>query len=121
VKCRTFVRGILVLTWLLTLPAWAVEYRLQVTNIDALTFSSYMEQATQWWCQNEPMGRLEARLYARQFPLEAVLPGREVQLLEDPALGAKCRHVSLCYPPPDSRPGPRSSGMGIRGTPWPSW
>jgi hypothetical protein len=62
VKCRTFVGGILVLTWLLTLPAWAVEYRLQVTNIDVLTFSSYMEQATPWWRQNEPMGRLEARL-----------------------------------------------------------
>ncbi len=52
-KCRTFVEGILVLTWLLTLPAWVVAYRLQITNIDALTFSSYMEQATPYWRQNE--------------------------------------------------------------------
>jgi hypothetical protein len=33
------------------------------------------------------MGRLEARLNARQFSPAAVIPGREVQLLEDPAYG----------------------------------
>jgi hypothetical protein len=73
--------------WLLALPAWAVQYRLQVTNLNYLTFSSYMEKATPWWAQNEPMGRLEARLDAMEFPARAVLPGRQVQLLEDPAYG----------------------------------
>jgi hypothetical protein len=33
------------------------------------------------------MGRLEARLDAQQFSPAAVLPGREVQLLEDPSYG----------------------------------
>src|SRR5262245_19121621 len=33
------------------------------------------------------MGGLEARLDAQQFAPAAVLPGREVQLLEDPAYG----------------------------------
>jgi hypothetical protein len=28
--------------WFLTLPGWGVEYRLQVTNLDWLTFSSYL-------------------------------------------------------------------------------
>ena len=73
--------------WLMALPAWAVEYRLQVTNLDYRNFSSYMEQATPWWRQNEPMERLETRLDARQFPSAAVIPGREVHLLEDPAYG----------------------------------
>jgi hypothetical protein len=71
----------------LALPAGAVEYRLQVTNVDALTFSSHMGEATPWWAQNAPMGRLEARLDAQQLSPAAVLPGREVHLLEDPAYG----------------------------------
>ena len=37
--------------------------------------------------QNEPMGRLEARLDAQQFSPAAVLPGHHVELLEDPAYG----------------------------------
>jgi hypothetical protein len=84
---RTLVASLLALIWLMALPAWAVEYRLQVTNVDFLTFSSYMGKATPWWRQNEPMERLEARLDAQQFSPAAVIPGREVQLLEDPAYG----------------------------------
>jgi len=87
VNHRTLVGCILALIWLTALPAWAVEYRLQVTNVDALTFSSYEGSATPWWAQNEPMGRLEARLDQQQFSPAAVIPGREVQLLEDPAYG----------------------------------
>jgi hypothetical protein len=89
VNGRTLVGWSFVLIWLMALPVWAVEYRLQVTNVDFLTFSSYMGRATPWWGQNEPMGRLEARLDAQQFSPAAVLPGREVQLLEDPAYGGK--------------------------------
>ena len=82
--------------WLMALPAWAVEYRLQVTNVDFRTFSSYLGKASPWWAQNEPMGRLEARLDAQQFSPAAVIPGREVQLLEDPAYGGTVpRRVSL--------------------------
>jgi hypothetical protein len=81
------VGWIVAFIWLMALPAWAVEYRLQVTNVDFLTFSSYMGQAMPWWGQHEPMGRLEARLDAQQFAPAAVVPGREVHLLEDPAYG----------------------------------
>jgi hypothetical protein len=87
VNGRTLVGWLVAFIWLMTLPAWAVEYRLQVTNVDFLTFSSYLGRATPWWGQNEPMGRLEARLDAQQFSPAAVLPGREVHLLEDPAYG----------------------------------
>jgi hypothetical protein len=71
----------------MALPAWAVEYRLQVTDIGFLNFSSYMGKATPWWAQNEPIGRPEARLDAQQFPPAAVIPSREVQLREDPGYG----------------------------------
>jgi hypothetical protein len=86
-KSRTLVGGILALTWLMALPVWAVEYRLEVTNVDDRVFSSYEEDGLTWWSQNEPMGRLEACLDAQQFSPAAILPGREVQLLEDPAYG----------------------------------
>src|SRR5215813_13760060 len=86
-KSRTLVGWIFAFVWLMALPAWAVEYRLQVTNVGFLNFSSYEGKATPWWAQNEPMEHLEARLDAQQFSPAAVIPGREVQLLEDPAYG----------------------------------
>ena len=52
-----------------------MEYRLQVSNLDYLTLSAYEGR----------LGELEARLDKQEFPTTVVLPGREVQLLEDPA------------------------------------
>ena len=86
-KARTLVGGLLACIWLMALPAWAVEYRLEVTNLDDQVFSSYEGKGTSWWSQNEPMGRLEARLDQQQFSPAAVLPGHHVELLEDPAYG----------------------------------
>jgi hypothetical protein len=86
-KARTLIGGLLALLWLMALPAWAVEYRLEVTNLDDQVFSSYEGNGTSWWSQNEPMGRLEARLDQQQFSSAAVLPGHHVELLEDPAYG----------------------------------
>jgi hypothetical protein len=48
-----------------------VEYRLQVTHLDYLTISAY----------EACVGELETRLDKQEFPIAAVLPGREVQLL----------------------------------------
>jgi hypothetical protein len=73
--------------WCLTLPAWAVEYRLQVTNIDYRTFAAYLDESRASPRGQEPMPRLETRLDAMEFSPAAVLPGREVRLLEDPAYG----------------------------------
>jgi hypothetical protein len=95
-KSRTLVGGIFALLWLTALPAWAVEYRLQVANIDDRTFSSYEGKAPSWTSMKEPMGRLEARLDDNHFSRAAVLPGHHVELLEDPAYGGTTpTHVSL--------------------------
>jgi hypothetical protein len=50
-KSRSLVGWIFALIWLMAQPAWAVEYCLEVTNVDALTFSSYMGKAIPWWAQ----------------------------------------------------------------------
>jgi hypothetical protein len=73
----------------LTLPGWGVEYRLQVTNLDYLIFSSYLDKSTASPGGEEPMPRLETRLDSMEFSSSAVLPGREVRLLENPAYGGQ--------------------------------
>jgi hypothetical protein len=70
-------------------PVRAAEYRLQVTNLDYLTFSNYLETSAPPWRGEEYMGGLEARLDRQEFPTAAVIPGREVQLLEEPGYGGK--------------------------------
>jgi hypothetical protein len=77
----------LVLLALLVWSAGAVEYRLQVTHLDYRTFASYEEPSTAPLGEQAPMGRLEALLDQRQFSTNALIPGREVQLLEDPRYG----------------------------------
>ena len=69
----------LLLIWLLALPAWAAEYRLEVTDLDYQTYSAYQEH----------LGNLEKRLDTQKFSTAAVIPGREVQVLEDPGYGGK--------------------------------
>jgi hypothetical protein len=75
--------------WVLTLPVWAVEYRLQVTNIDYLTFSSYLDRSSTSPRGRETMQRLETRLDSTEFSTAAVIPGRELRLLENPAYGGQ--------------------------------
>jgi hypothetical protein len=86
-NARTLVGGMFALLWLTALPAWATEYRLQVTNMDDRTFSSYEGKAPSWTSMKEPMGRLDARLDDNHFSRAAILPGHHVDLLEDPAYG----------------------------------
>jgi len=74
---------------LLTLHSWALEYRLQVTHIERLNFSSYLERSPTTPRGQETMQRLETLLDRMEFPSGAVLPGREVRLLEDPAYGGQ--------------------------------
>jgi hypothetical protein len=75
--------------WLLTLPVSAVEYRLQVTNIDYRTFSSYLDRSRTNPSGPETMQRLETRLDSLEFSTAAVIPGRELRLLENPAYGGQ--------------------------------
>jgi hypothetical protein len=86
-QSRTLIGGIIAMLWLTALPAWAVEYRLQVANIDDETFASYEGKAPSFWSMKEPMGRLEARLDDNQFSRNAILPGHRVELVQDPAYG----------------------------------
>jgi hypothetical protein len=68
--------------WMLAMPAGAVEYRLQVVNLDYLTLSSYDSG-------NGDVSSLQIRLDNMEFPPSALVPGREVRILEDPVYGGK--------------------------------
>jgi hypothetical protein len=74
---------------LLTLPAWAAEYRLQVANLDWLTVSAYTDRPVPGQPGEGSLARLETRLDTMEFPAGAVIPGRDVLLLQDPAYGGK--------------------------------
>jgi hypothetical protein len=74
---------------LLTLPAWAAEYRLQVANLDYLTVSAYTDRPIPGQPGEGSLARLETRLDTMEFPAGAVIPGRDVVLLQDPAYGGK--------------------------------
>src|SRR5919106_862225 len=78
----SMVRWIAAVVWLVAVPAWAVEYRLQVANLEYLTVSSYDSG-------NGNVSRLQTRLDNMEFPASAVIPGREVQIVEDPVYGGK--------------------------------
>jgi len=88
-KRMVIVAGAFACVWLLALSAWAVEYRLQVTNLDYLTFLSYRENSSPAWRGEESMGGLETLLDKMEFPTGALVPGREVQLLDNPGYGGK--------------------------------
>jgi hypothetical protein len=88
-KPSAIVGWILASSCLLAPAAWAMEYRIQVTNLDYLTFVAHTERAPAASCGEERMGQLEAQLDKMEFPPGAVLPGRQVRLLEDPGYGGK--------------------------------
>ena len=74
---------------LLTLPAWAAEYRLQVVNLDYLTISSYTDRPVPGQPGEGSLIRLQTRLDTREFPATAVIPDRDILLLQDPGYGGK--------------------------------
>jgi hypothetical protein len=86
---RIIIAWPIVSLWLFCLTSWAVEYRLQVTHLDRLIFSSYFDRSSASPRGQETMLRLEARLDNMEFPPSAVLPGRELRILEDPAYGGQ--------------------------------
>jgi hypothetical protein len=78
----SIARWMAVAVWMAAIPAWAVEYRLQIANLDYLTLSAYDSGQGN-------VSRLETRLDTMEFPASTVIPGRDVQILEDPAYGGK--------------------------------
>jgi hypothetical protein len=79
--------GMLASLWLLGLPTWAVEYRLQVVNLNALTVLAHIDNTGPAPHGEARQSRLEARLDNDGFSASAALPGRRVQLLHDPGYG----------------------------------
>jgi hypothetical protein len=88
-KARLIAGGVLASLWLLGLPTWAVEYRLQVVNLDALTVLAHTDNSGPAPHGEARKSRLEARLDNGGFSAAAALPGRHVQLLQDPGYGGK--------------------------------
>jgi hypothetical protein len=88
-KPRAIVGWILAFVCLRALAAWGMEYRLQVTNLDYQILLAHAERTAGAWRGEERMGQLETELDQMEFPPGAVLPGRQVQLLEDPGYGGK--------------------------------
>jgi hypothetical protein len=72
---------------LLTLPAWAAEYRLQVVNLDYLILSSYTDRLLPGQPGQGSLIRLQTRLDTMEYPATAVIPDRDTLLLQDPAYG----------------------------------
>jgi hypothetical protein len=86
---RLIAGGVLASLWLLGLPTWAVEYRLQVVNLDALTVLAHLDNSGPAPHGEAHKSRLETRLDNGGFSAAAALPGRRVHLLQDPGYGGK--------------------------------
>jgi hypothetical protein len=81
------------------MPVWAVEYRLQVTHISEMNFSANLDRSSSGPRGQETMKRLEARLDRMEFSPHAVIPGRELQMLEDPVYGGQVPSRLVIRPP----------------------
>jgi hypothetical protein len=88
-KPRVIAGGVLASLWLLGLPTWAVEYRLQVVNLDALTVLAHIDNSRPAPPGETGQSRLEARLDHGGFAAAAALPGRRVHLLHEPGDGGQ--------------------------------
>jgi hypothetical protein len=86
---RLIAGGVLASLWLLGLPTWAVEYRLQVVNLDALTVLAHIDNSGPAPHGEARKSHLEARIDNGGFSAAAALPGRQVQLLQDPRYGGQ--------------------------------
>jgi hypothetical protein len=84
---RSVIGWIVAVVLMLTLPAWAVEYRLQVTNLDFLLVSAYTDPRRPGQPGEGSMVRLQRQLDTGEFPASVVIPGRDMLLLQDPAYG----------------------------------
>jgi hypothetical protein len=68
-------------------PVGAVEYRLQVANLDYLTVAAYAGPPATPLPGTNTLARLETSLDRMALSPAALIPGREVQLLDHPGYG----------------------------------
>jgi hypothetical protein len=81
------VRLLIACLWMLAIPAWAVEYRLQMVNLDYRTVSAYTDPPLAGQPGEGSLRRLEERLDTQEFSTGAIIPGRDMLLLDDPNYG----------------------------------
>lgn len=86
---RVIAGGMLASLWLLGLPTWAVEYRVQVVNLDALTVLAHIDHSGPALHGEARQSHLEARLDNGGCSAAAALPGQQVQRLHDPGYGGQ--------------------------------
>jgi hypothetical protein len=86
---RSISGWIVISLFILSGSAWAMEYRLQVANLDYLTVSAYTDRPQPGQPGEGSLVRLQTRLDTMEFPATAVIPGRDMLLLEDPAYGGR--------------------------------
>jgi hypothetical protein len=86
---RSMLAWSVAIVLMLSLPVWAVEYRFQVANLSYQTVSAYTDRPQPGAPGEGSLRRLETRLDTMEFSASAVIPGRDVLLLQDPLYGGK--------------------------------
>jgi len=84
---RVIAGGVLASLWRLGLPTWAVEYGVQVVNLDALTVLAHLDHSGPAPHGEARQSHLDARLDHGGLSAAAALPGRQVHLRHDPGDG----------------------------------
>jgi hypothetical protein len=86
---RLIAAGVLASLWLLGLPTCAVEYRLQVVNLNALTVVAHIDNSGPAPYGEARKSHLEVRLDNGGWSAAAALPGRQVHRLHAPGYGGQ--------------------------------
>jgi len=86
---RLIAGGVLAPLWLLGLPTWAVEYRVPVVNLDALTLLAHLDNSGPAPHGEARQSHLEARLDRGGFAAAVALPRRQVPRRHDPGYGGQ--------------------------------
>jgi hypothetical protein len=84
---RVIAAGVLASLGRLGLPTWAVAYRVQVVNLDALTVLAHLDHSGPALHGEARQSHLDARLDHGGCSAAAALPGRRVHRLHDPGDG----------------------------------
>jgi len=91
--------GLVACIGVLAVPAGAVEYRLQVANLESLTVAAYAGPPATPLPGTNTLARLETLLDQLALAPEALIPGREVHLLDHPGYGGKVPARLSVLPP----------------------
>jgi len=111
-KPRVLAAGVLASLWLLGLPTWAVEYRLQVVNLNALTVLAHIDNTGRHPMVSPARAILKPGSTMADFRRRSA-PGATVQLLHDPGYGGTPPTWLQVLPNTRDSAWTRCSGTGI--------